>query len=293
MKRRTETPLDPSIADDDKQQFGLPSIGIPAEVLFNPELSHLQKMLFGYLRNLSQTEKGCWASNRYLSRCLGVEKQTISNAVSKLKEYLYIKVQFRTLANGMQGRVIYLNDFYPHIYAKYIQQVYKNLNKGIVIGLYPPVKNFIDPYKKVNPKYVIEEESNEESNKIVPIAAHLNGYVVPSDFTKFWEMYPSKRKGLKGKALTAFEKICRPSFPHRPTWQRLRAAILKQQQSEQWKADGGKYIPLAASWLNGKRWMDDPKELKRHRFNGEEQNNYQENHLSGKKGWIGNKFAEQ
>ena len=38
--------------------FGLPDIGIPSEVLFHPELTNTEKMLFGYLRNLSQTEKG-------------------------------------------------------------------------------------------------------------------------------------------------------------------------------------------------------------------------------------------
>ena len=32
--------------------------------------------------------------------------------------------------------------------------------------------------------------------------------------------------------------------------------------SEGWKKDRGRYIPLPASWLNGKRWEDELPEIK-------------------------------
>ena len=129
---------------------------------------------------------------------------------------------------------------------------------------------------------------DSEKNKKV-----LEG-IIPSDFEKFWEIYPSKRRGLKGKALSAFEKICKPHFAHRPTWQRVRAAILRQIESDAWKEQlktpKASFIPLAATWLNGKRWLDDPKELKVHRFNDDK--GQSEVNMNGTGGWISNKFAQ-
>jgi hypothetical protein len=34
-------------------------------------------------------------------------------------------------------------------------------------------------------------------------------------------------------------------------------ALEKQKRSEQWQKDNGKFIPHAATWLNGKRWEDE------------------------------------
>lgn len=279
MKRLRRTLLIPN--EDESQPFGLPDIGIPAEVLFNPELTHTQKILFGFIRNLAQSEKGCWASNRYLARCLGVEKQTISNGVSVLKEYGYVTLEETKTPKGV-GRIIRIDNLYQQRYELYLKEVYKNFN-GIVNSLYPPIINFIPPYKKITCKVV----SKEVKEKTMSDSRNLKGLLVPSDFLKFWELYPSHRRGSKGKALSSFEKICRPSYKHRPTWQRLRSAVNKQKQSEQWKADGGTYIPLAATWLNNKRWLDDPQALKRYKFKGEvDETPVKIN------GWIGNKFAK-
>ena len=37
----------------------------------------------------------------------------------------------------------------------------------------------------------------------------------------------------------------------------LLSAISNQKKSEQWRRDGGKYIPHPTTWLNGKRWEDE------------------------------------
>jgi hypothetical protein len=95
------------------------------------------------------------------------------------------------------------------------------------------------------------------------------------DFDKFWELYPSSRRGSKGKAQSIWIKLCTPNNVHRPDWQRVRAAILKQKKSEQWQKES--LIPLSTTWLNQYRWLDDPKELKNHKFvNGFEAKQEQE-----------------
>ena len=34
-------------------------------------------------------------------------------------------------------------------------------------------------------------------------------------------------------------------------------AVERQKHSPQWTKDGGQYIPLATTWLNGRRWEDE------------------------------------
>lgn len=81
--------------------------------------------------------------------------------------------------------------------------------------------------------------------------------ITVSLFDKFWNLYP--RKGSKGEALTKWKAICNRSIKEKPTWPEIKKAILSQKKSEQWQDP--KYIPLAATWLNQRRWLDDPKEL--------------------------------
>lgn len=67
------------------------------------------------------------------------------------------------------------------------------------------------------------------------------------DFDLFWEAYP--RKEGKQKAEEAFAKVIVPV-------QDLVDAIEAQKKSAQWAKDGGQFIPHPATWLNGKRWLD-------------------------------------
>ena len=43
-------------------------------------------------------------------------------------------------------------------------------------------------------------------------------------------------------------------------------AIEKQKKSEDWKKEGGKFIPYPTTWLNGKRWEDEDITLGRKAF---------------------------
>jgi len=81
--------------------------------------------------------------------------------------------------------------------------------------------------------------------------------ITNSQFPLFWQIYPNK--GSKGKAVSAWEKVCKLPKNKKPTFREIRIAIRQQKKSEQWQTK--KYIPLAASWLNQYRWLDDPAEL--------------------------------
>lgn len=72
-------------------------------------------------------------------------------------------------------------------------------------------------------------------------------------FNRFWEVYP--KKVGKGAARKSWDK-CRPS---EELTARMIAAVRQQAQSDQWRRDGGQYIPNPATWLNQERWEDELK----------------------------------
>ena len=71
-------------------------------------------------------------------------------------------------------------------------------------------------------------------------------------FDRFWNAYPKKK--AKGHALTAFKKL----RPDGGTVEKMLAALEWQVKTEEWRKDGGQYIPYPATWLNGRRWEDAP-----------------------------------
>lgn len=71
-------------------------------------------------------------------------------------------------------------------------------------------------------------------------------------FAQFWAAYP-KRKD-KAKAQKAFAKL----HPNEQLLAEILAALDWQKQSPDWLKDGGQFVPYASSYLNGRRWEDEP-----------------------------------
>lgn len=88
-------------------------------------------------------------------------------------------------------------------------------------------------------------------------------HVVPSNKTKkqdyeqdehfdtFWNVYP--RKTNKQGAKKAWDKI----KPDEMLTASIMLALVKQEKSDQWAKDNGKFIPHASTWLNQERWNDE------------------------------------
>lgn len=240
------------------QSFSLPDIGIPAELLFNPEISHTEKILFGFIRNLSQREQGCTASNRWLGGLIDVGPQTVSNSVAKLKDWYYINVYYHTKPDGMQTRRIFVNPKFPELYRQLVIEGHKNLNMGVLKNIYPSIEKLIGGYKELNTKADRENDREDDREADARItSASKNGFLTKSMFEKFWKIYP--RKVNKGQAKTAFEKICNKPSKDKPTWKQVAKAIIQQSKSERWQDK--KYIPHPTTWLNQQRWLDDPADL--------------------------------
>ncbi len=74
----------------------------------------------------------------------------------------------------------------------------------------------------------------------------------PGDgFAVFWEEYP--RKVAKPKAEQAWRRL----KPSADVLTAILAALLVQRRSEDWRKEGGKYIPYPERYLKDRRWEDE------------------------------------
>ena len=69
-------------------------------------------------------------------------------------------------------------------------------------------------------------------------------------FPAFWSAYPKKKN--KGDAEKAWKSI-KPSVE---LLTKILEAVEVAKQGDDWRKDGGKYIPYPASWLRAKGWED-------------------------------------
>lgn len=75
---------------------------------------------------------------------------------------------------------------------------------------------------------------------------------LPPGFSEFWERYPNKR-GRK-EAIRAWQKLS----PDEAVQASILKALAWQGQGEDWRKEGGRFVPHASTYLNGERWLDEP-----------------------------------
>ncbi len=75
-----------------------------------------------------------------------------------------------------------------------------------------------------------------------------------SDFLEFWKCYPKKTG--KGKAYQVWKKLKNP----KTTLLKIKAALVWQKKLDQWSKDNGQFIPYPTTYLNQRRWEDEPDE---------------------------------
>jgi len=75
-------------------------------------------------------------------------------------------------------------------------------------------------------------------------------------FERFWQAYPQNRRKKKASARRAWRKL----NPELSLCRAMAAALERDRRSRDWQREDGAYIPYPASWLNGRRWEDEPDE---------------------------------
>lgn len=93
------------------------------------------------------------------------------------------------------------------------------------------------------------EERREETEEKPRKRGEVSGF--PPGFAAFWSLYP--RRENKAKAAQAFARI----RPDEAQLAAILAGLRRQIASDQWRRDGGQFIPHPTTWLNGRRWEDE------------------------------------
>lgn len=93
--------------------------------------------------------------------------------------------------------------------------------------------------------------TSTSTSTIPPISPQGEGSGQGNDsFDRFWEAYPKKQG--KANARKAFAKAIKKT-----ELSTILQALDAQKCCSQWTKDGGQYIPLPSTWLNGERWSDE------------------------------------
>jgi hypothetical protein len=178
----------------------------------------------------------------------GMNDYQLRKCKKKLKEMGILYTEMR----GIPPKEFYtldlekiVNEFLRNIPLKFKGINPKNLEE------WP--SNFSRNNKETKYKETKSKKTNNTSDSASP-----NGKITPAQFEDFWKAYP--RHVDKGKAKSAWEKLCKKNNEQRPAWTEIESSIEAQKESDRWKDK--KFIPHPTTWLNQQRWLDDPKEMK-------------------------------
>lgn len=218
------------------------------------ELSMIEKVLLCKIISLSKG-RPCEMSNAAFASCFGVTGRRITEHIAKLKEKGWIDV------TGPRTK-------------RYI----KPTEKAISLWMKPSIDETIYRRKplETKPSSTIDGSvlnyrrnhppKNIENIESIDICANGDLHTcAPSQkrktdregqkakeewFSEFWQAYPKKRN--KARAKQAFFRIknIEKVFPV------MMQALGRQKASAEWQKDGGQYILLPTTWLNGERWED-------------------------------------
>jgi hypothetical protein len=77
------------------------------------------------------------------------------------------------------------------------------------------------------------------------------------EYEAFWKLYPAAKRIDKGGAFTAWKTITK-TMQAGLLYKLCAQALAWQSIQENWLKDQGKYIPMPSTYLNHRRWEDEP-----------------------------------
>lgn len=207
---------------------------IPSPVRYDEHLTPSEKLLYGEISSLTGKTGYCFASNAYFAALYGLTERTIRRMLADLHEQGYIRIED---GNGGRQR----------------RRIYAGINP---LALNPD-KNVREPGQKCpgNPDKNVPRISKENNKANNPPKAPQGAEADIWDkaaWDRFWAIYP--RKVDKQKAIRAWNRL----KADRKLMQIMSAALKAQRASEEWRRDNGRAIPYPSTWLNNRRWEDEP-----------------------------------
>lgn len=201
---------------------------LPAAVRYDARLKPMERILYGEITALADQTGYCYASNRYFIELYGVTDRAVQKWIKDLTACGYITVE--VLGGAGQGRC-----------ERRITPIFSlwDVRQTPEQKFATPEQKFAPPPNKSSGRTI--QDNNTSNNNTTRACAR--------GFDRFWAAYP--RKVGKGAAERSFERI----RPDAALLDGMLRAIETQRQSDTWLRG---YIPNPATWLNQRRWEDEP-----------------------------------
>lgn len=196
----------------------------------------LRKLVLVKLADNASDQGECWPSYQHIADQCEIGRSTVKLHIRELEKAGFLRREYRRKGELNQSNVFHLSldggagsdlgggagDNPPG--------AGDNLGGGA--GAAPRTNHSYEPVKEPKPTVISEQDDG---------------------FCQFWKLYPKKKS--RKDAATAWAKL-KPNEELRET---LITALGSHCISEDWTKDGGRYVPNAATWLNGERWHDELK----------------------------------
>ena len=164
----------------------LKGLWIPAEILFNKDLSDKEKIILSMVLYLSEEKGSCFASNKYIANIVNVTHERVSKIISSLKdkEYVKVKLKYKTDSKEIEERQItpIVENIDRH--SQKLQEGKGNNNYSDSENQpYPIGENDKDIINNIKNKNNYNKESHTKNNNKANFEQRdYTGY----DFTKFY-----------------------------------------------------------------------------------------------------------
>lgn len=124
----------------------------------------------------------------------------------------------------------------------------ENIGKRWDTNVYERIPNDTNVYERIRTDTNYTKTKTKTRTKT---KTKTNSYSFVQNFEKFWNAYP--RRQAKKDAEKAWMKL----EPDEELTSRIISAVNSTKDSPEWKKEGGKFIPLPSTYLNGRRWEDE------------------------------------
>lgn len=222
------------------------------------EMPPTQKSVLISLADNANDQGVCWPSIPTISRRTCFSERAVQNAIKWLECYRLLKAD---RSNGRHTSYTLTPRDYlmetPAADAPAQQMRGRRKVTGAADAPTPAGNAGVPPQQVRQPPQQVpsnrKEPSGEPSeNRQGAPAKKAKAGKPTTGFDALWAIYP--RKVAKADAEKAFRKLA----PDAALLEVLLAAATAQAAWPKWRENGGEFVPHLSTWLNGKRWEDQP-----------------------------------
>lgn len=240
---------------------------LPAVIRYDDQIPPNAKILYAEISSMIGAEGYCWATDDYFAKVFGFAPRTVRELMAKLKDAGYIRVEEERGQHGvLKWRHIYagLNPLAgagPEASSTLADFCQRDAEKGVTLA-----ENFRslaekiqrDPPIHIKKNNTIEQTCADTSAGTCAAPAKApRAKVLPERFEAFWSFYRAipgrdgrRRNDHRQTALEAWDKLA----PDDALVDRIGKALVRQLETDEWSRGIG--IPMAATYLNQRRWED-------------------------------------